>query len=89
MFRFWVCEVAWFWVCVVGSRWLRGGFLLGSQGGLRWCLGWFEVDRSGSGWILVDPVVVGGGLRVWFIANKNENNNNNNNKIINKNITPN
>ena len=36
------------------------------------------MGRSGSGWILVDPVVVGGGLRVWFIANKNENNNNNN-----------
>jgi hypothetical protein len=43
------------------------------------------VGRGGSGWILVDPVVVGGGLRGLFIANKNENNNNN--KIINKNIT--
>ena len=46
------------------------------------------MGRNGSGWILVDPVVVGGRLRDLFIANKNENNNNNK-KIINKNITPN
>ena len=33
-FRFLVCEITWFWVYAVGSRWLRGEFLLGSQGGL-------------------------------------------------------
>ena len=42
------------------------------------------MGHGGSGWILVDLVVVGGGLRRSFIANKNENNNN---KIINKNVT--
>jgi hypothetical protein len=30
---------------------------------LPWFVGWFEVGCGGGGWILVDPVVVGGGLR--------------------------
>jgi hypothetical protein len=41
------------------------------------------VSRDGSGWILVDPVVVGDGFRRLFILNLEYNNN----KIINKNIT--
>ena len=48
----------------------------GLGGGLRWFVGWFEVGYGGSGWVLVDPAVVGGGLQGLFIANKNENNNN-------------
>ncbi len=58
----------------LGFRWLRVGFLLGCWGGLWWFVGWFEVGHGGSDWILVDPVIVGGGLRGLFIANKNENN---------------
>ena len=42
-----------------------------------------RVVRGDSGWILVDPVVVGDGFRRMFILNLEYNNN----KIINKNIT--